>query len=52
MEKLKRSKAKTFKPERFARNLLNEIGFPKSKKIYVKNKGGRLVVRFNQKYYE
>lgn len=42
----KQTKAKKFTPEHFVRNLLNEAGFPKSKKFTVKSKDGRLVVRF------
>jgi hypothetical protein len=52
MKKQTNQKIKRFTPESFVRDLLNEAGFPKTKKFTVRNRNGRLVVRFNQNKYE
>lgn len=43
---------KNYKAKKLIRNILNDCGFPKSKRFLVKNKNGVLVVRFHKNKYE
>ncbi len=52
MNKIKTNKIKKFSPKAFIKNLLYEAGIPKTKDFSVRNKDGKLVVRFNKKEYE